>query len=84
MLSQVHLSSSPKTYGEFKQNDCTFSFSNLFAPSPKKPDPPVVAIRYNSPQVDGDKSTPQRSSSLDSGTPNSIGVASGGGFGSEK
>lgn len=58
-------------------------FSNLFAPSPKKPDPPVVAIRYNSPQADGDKSTPQRSNSLDSGNPNSISVASGGGFGSE-
>ena len=71
-------------YGWLKKNDFMFSFSNLFAPSPKKPDPPVVAIRYNSPQADGDKSTPQRSNSLDSGNPNSISVASGGGFGSEK
>lgn len=58
-------------------------FSNLFGPSPKKPAPPMVAIRYNSPQADGEKSTPQRSNSLDSGSAAGITVANGGGFGSE-
>ena len=44
----------------------------------------MVAIRYNSPQADGEKSTPQRSNSLDSGSAAGITVANGGGFGSEK
>ena len=60
------------------------SFSNLFGPSPKKPAPPMVSIRYNSPQGDGDKSPSQRSNSLDSGSGGNITVAGGGGFGSEK
>lgn len=60
------------------------SFSNLFGPSPKKPAPPMVAIRYNSPQADGEKAATRRSNSLDSGSTGSITAAGGGGFGSEK
>lgn len=58
-------------------------FSNLFGPSPKKPAPPMVAIRYNSPQADGEKAATRRSNSLDSGSTGSITAAGGGGFGSE-
>lgn len=59
-------------------------FSNLFGPSPKKPAPTMVSIRYNSPQGEGESSpSSRRSSSVNSGSTGSIAVASGGGFGSE-
>ena len=62
------------------------SFSNLFGPTPKKPAPPMVSIRYNSPQGEGESSPASRrsASSVTSGSTGSISVASGGGFGSEK
>lgn len=63
----------------------SISFSNLFGPSPKKPAPPMVSIRYNSPQGEGESSpSSRRSNSSNSGSTGSIAVASGGGFGSEK
>ncbi|XP_020631979.1 C-Jun-amino-terminal kinase-interacting protein 4-like [Orbicella faveolata] len=60
-------------------------FSNLFGPSPKKPAPPMVSIRYNSPQGEGESSpASRRSNSISSGSTGSIAVATGGGgFGSE-
>ena len=66
-------------------SDSPVSFSNLFGPSPKKPAPPMVSIRYNSPQVEGEKApASRRSNSVDSGSAGAIAVAGGGGFGSEK
>lgn len=61
-------------------------FSNLFGPSPKKPAPPMVSIRYNSPQLEGEKPpASRRSNSLDSGSAPGAAAATsaGGGFGSE-
>ena len=54
-----------------------FSFSNLFGPSPKRPNPQTVSIRYNSPEQ-GDEPVTTASQ------PTNLAAPGGGGFGSEK